>query len=154
MQLSVVIHRSSNFLRNNISSSFPPSSSPALSWFPGLVIFQTLVQFPSSLLCMPLIYALFTFDVFSLHLSTFSHFFTALTAGYPSAASSSQFYMTIMNFLHCLMFTCGENLLQVELKCPFTQTDVKTEEPPCQGSRNLPAPASGSAMKAVFERSQ
>lgn len=37
---------------------------------------------------MPLIYALFKFDVFLLHLSTFSRFSAALTAGYPSASSS------------------------------------------------------------------
>lgn len=49
----------------------------------------------------------------------------------------------------------GGHLLQVEIQCSFTQTDVKTEKPLIgSSSRNLPAPAWGSAMKAAFERSQ
>lgn len=148
MQLSVVIHRSSNFLRNNISSSSPLSSSPALlisrpGDFPDIGSLKA--QLPSSYLCT-LIYALFIFDVFLLHLSTFSRFSTALTAGYPSAFSSL-FYTVLMNVVHCLMFISEGRIFKWKLSGILRRQMWKPKTLIGRGA----GPASGSAMKGVFE---
>lgn len=115
-----------------------------------------LKPFPSSHLCTRLIYALFTFYVFSLRLATFSCFSTAQPR-LLDVPLLLLFVMTVMNLVNCLMFTSqGRIVLENNFRILqfYTRTRSKRKNPDWRRNRNLPAPAPGSAMKAVFEMSQ